>query len=416
MGQGLYLSQTLRQDHSLLLGQRMALCQKMVDTLEAIRSKGGSSPGEVTKKVIRQLLDSVTQPTLREGLEGILSVESLQQKLINNAASFALPTRAHLHRFSIEYIHERSTDKGVYSYARGAGGEVLANQPKTSAAFLIEAFEDPAKFEVRLAAHQEMLTGMARSSSRHVSFDELHELQDARMVIEHVRPSVDALSQAFMFLLSKKDEQGQSILKNFLTDVAVLEKLDCFASERLQKRFVHRFKRVRMHSDADTFEEAMLNTIGEYTLVSMGIIAPEIFVLSRGEIPVEMFKEIGSDLAKEGIDLKKLLGSYRLRSEGTFFFNRYHTIGRRPCAITDDLIRTFITRTVREDRKAVLEAVKFEDEFLPKVAKVVEGSDHEDLEESLRESLIELFNDEEFQMKFLALLRGWYKYFDMFYR
>lgn len=414
MALSLSMGQRLSQSQELALGQKLELSQKLAETFETIRIGSGSSPGEVTKRVFAQILEGIENTEFQAALQTIVLADTFQAQLLRDPGIFATMSERILQRFSLRYIHEVSAVGGAYSYARAANGDILAEPPKTTLPLLIEAFEKPEEFNVKITEHIEMLRAVSRSTS--TSMLDLHEMQDARTVVEHISGEVKMLSRVLAFLFSRKDGHNQSILKNFLMDVAVLEKLDCFASERLQKRFVKRFVRVRTHSQSDTFEEAMLNTIGEYTLVSMGIIAPEIFILSRGEIQKEMFAEIGKDLAKEGIDLPKLLAGYRLRSEGTFFFNRYHTLSKCPCAITDELIRKFITKTVREDRRSVLDAVCFEKEFFPNIVSVVEESDEEDREVDMRNCLINLLGDEAFQMKFLALLRGWYKYFDMFYR
>ncbi|GEM_PF-5268156 len=413
LGLSLGQSLTLSQSQDISLDQKIELSQKLAATLEAVRIGSGFSPGEMAKNVFRELLEGIKEPKLREALRTLVLAEPFQQKVINAAALFALPTIRRLREFSLGYIHEMSSSDGSYTYARGAKGEVLANQPKTTLPWLVKAFESSEGFQRKIEERQRMLKQVGNPTEG--AFMELHEMQDALTVISHVRPAIDALVQLLQLLLSVKDLEGGSLLRNFMTDVTVLEHIDCLASERLQKRFVKRFGGVREHSRPENFEDAMLNTVGEYALVSMGVIAPEIFTLSRGGASRDMLEEIVGDLAKEGISLSGLLSRYQFRSEGTFFFNRYATLHNRPSRITDDLIRQFIVRTVRSDRRAVLDAVSFEKEFFPEIASIAGGAESDRAEE-LRECLIELFGDGDFQMKFLALLRGWYKHFEMFYR
>ena len=410
LGQSLSISQS----HDLSLDQKVELSQKLAATLEAVRDGSGLSPAKVAIRVWERILKGVKNPQLREALRALVSSESLQEKMLRSSSLLALPTARTLAEFSLRYIHEMSSSGGSYTYARGPKGEVLANQPKTTLAFITEVFVNEAKFQEKIQERQNMLKRAGNPTEG--AFMELHEMQDALTVVGYVRSAVDSLVQSLKLLLSIRDEGGGSLLQNFMTDVTVLGHLDCIASERLQKRFVKRFAGAREYSRPENFEEAMLNTVGEYALISMGIIAPEIFRLSRAGVSLEVFEEVAGDLAKDGIKLSEVLSNYRLRSEGTFFFNRYATRNGRPSRVTDDLIRQFITRTVREDRRAVLHAVSFEESFFPEIVAVVAAAKKDEVEETLRERLIDLFSGGDFQVKFLALLRGWYKYFDMFYR
>jgi hypothetical protein len=259
-------------------------------------------------------------------------------------------------------------------------------------------------------AHKEQI-----ASSRRVSFEGLHLMQDALIVAPALSRASDTLAKVLTFLLAMKDSMGRHALKEFALDVAVLQQLDIVLSNRLQKRFVARFATKSRLLDRQHVEECLLNSIGELTLVSMGIIASSVFVCQQGSIDEEMADELTVDMGGQRWSMHDVLRHYGLRSEGAFFWNRYHTLGRRPSQVTDAVIRTFISHTVRASRTEVLSAVSF-DEFYADVREAVrENSPGEEREVALRELFTALVSGAKFQEQFVALLKGWYKYLDVFY-
>lgn len=406
---------SLRQSQELSLSTTMTLCQKLSATLRALRSDGNNNPPEVLDDVINAVIALFgDKPEIQAALTALFSSPIVRELMLRERRSFAVPTQPKIAMFALDCVYELSSTNGVFNYAHGADGKMLLNPPSTTRAYLKEAYFDTEKFTRGEAAQREMIKTLQGSSVTSARLLEVNQMRDALLIAGYIKPDIEAFINAMLLLLAKRDSSGRSLLKDFMLDASVLESLDLVLSERLQRRFVKRFGRVK-HNGPDVYEEAFTNTVAEFVLMSMGIISPDIFVLQKSEMSEELFAAVSKDMEGTGISMRGLLRHYGLSPEGGFFWNRYKVIGHRPSRITDELIKQFILQTVRADQKELLKISAYREEFFPSVAQICE-SPADEREEPLRELLIELFGSSEFQEGLMPLLKKWYKHLNVFYK
>lgn len=410
------LSQTLSQTQGLSLETRLTLSQKLAQNLSALRKANDNDPPKQFGDVIDRIIAGVENPALREQLSALFSAVELRTRMFNQSRVFAVPTRDRVSNFAVSHTYHASTSNGAFIHARAENGGTLAEVPQTTFALFEDAFKDVESMRQRAAAERERLTAIIQSrTTPNVTFDSAREMEFAVMMADFARGDIETLRDVLLYLLSRKDEMGGYALKEFCLDAIILDKLDLVLSERLQRRFVKRFHRVTARSKPSDFAEAFLNTIAEYVLMSMGVISPSIFALQKSEVATGFYDEVYADFKGEPVDMKQLFDRYGLRTEGTFFWNRYRVVGHRPCRVTDQLIRTFITETVRKDASAVRKAANYESEFFPGIVDIVTENRAAHREEPLREHLLLLCENDAFQESLALLLRGWYKHLDIFY-
>jgi hypothetical protein len=106
-------------------------------------------------------------------------------------------------------------------------------------------------------------------------------------------------------------------------------------------------------------ENAFLNVVGEYVLVSMGVIRPEIMALRKGHVDGVAVGIVRDSLQAKGRDLSSLLQKYKLKEAGPLFWYRYTPAYERPGREVDGLLRDFITVGVRTEKTRVLAATDY---------------------------------------------------------
>ncbi|MFZ2834526.1 MAG: hypothetical protein WAZ64_00645, partial [Candidatus Moraniibacteriota bacterium] len=163
-----------------------------------------------------------------------------------------------------------------------------------------------------------------------------------------------------------------------------------------------------------------INTIGEYSLISMGIITPEIFGLQKAELKDKLYENLKDGFFDKKKDLDEILKKFQLKTEGTIFWNRWKTIGIKPRAITDELVRSFITKTVRNDKDKLLEIYDYQDFFEEAKRIVLESKRSKNAKMSykfeLRKLLVEKLSDaNSFNQLVVLAKKQWYQKLDMFY-
>jgi hypothetical protein len=242
-------------------------------------------------------------------------------------------------------------------------------------------------------------------------------MQDALNIMEHARPQIDTLINALTYVLVKKDEKGVAELADFIKDAVILDKLTFVESDRLMNRFVRRCEHVGKKKNPEDVKEFFMNTIGEFTLISMGIIGQEIFTLQRSQLDNEAYEQARTELLSVGIDINQIVGSYRQRNEGGLFWNRWKTLGTRPSQITDERIRQFLTTTVRNDEAQVLDALDYKN-MISRIQEINSDpiEDKEEKRQRLEELFVETFSADQFKKTLISLLKEkWYKKLEIFY-
>ncbi|MEK7641742.1 MAG: hypothetical protein AAB365_01990 [Patescibacteria group bacterium] len=407
------MSHGLTQSHSLELDLRVEFAQGLAQTIALLRKEGGGNPPDLLKDVIGVILARIPEGPLKQAITATFTEESIRNQIILRPDAFAAPTQRTVMDFTLDLLYHTSTADGVFIHAINVADRPSTEPFKTTRQLFGQAYRDREGLKNELVVEQERLKNIARKRS--VSFLSVNEMSDALAIVEAVTPAIESIQYGLLYLLAQKDDSGRPILRDFCLDSVVLKQLDFLLSERLYRRFVKRFQRARYQSSAADFEEAFMNTIGDYTLISMGIISPDVFEVQSGELPSDLFETTDVELANTGFTMKSLAAYYGLRTEGTFFWNRYQTMNVRPCRVTDELIRRFITETVRVDRAVILAASRYAEEFFPGVVDICSENRPHHREEPLRRHLAELCKEPGFQGTLIELLKKWHKHLSVFY-
>ena len=394
-----------RPTQSLCHTIKLGLSQSLAHTVGMTRPPGSpGNPEEILRRILANIADSICNPKLKTAVTALISEKALLKAFLSHKESLAVLRAGRIEDFAAGHIYSMSTQDGKFVHMTDAEGHLLPEPPKTSRTFFTEALLAPEVFVKKVTENEEMIRAVTKNVGD-AAIEEHSEMVAATRVAEQVRPLFENFTALLQLIFAKKAE-GEVTVAQFLRDATILEKLDLIMSERLIGRFLKRFRRIGPNAQAAYFEEAMLNTVAEYTLISMGVISPEIFALQRGHVASEAYEAAGEELEKVGISLTSVLEHYNLKASGSLFWYRYSTTKVIPSNRSEQAVRGFITDTVRKDRVEILKAINYERLFVSlKEAKV---SSPEEFSDSATEALTAELGSDVFQGKYLALLRKWY--------
>ena len=366
--------------------------------VDVIRSEAGSDSDPALENVLNEAIAGFNNPQLQEAVQLIFQDPIARQAILQNA-HLLIKAIPEYNKIAAEIVFKKNC---------GESGEAVTlvdedgveDTVKLIRARFIEAVFTPEKASKQINELEDII----RTQEDSTAAQRLRrEIVDAGKVAEASREAIMQFGQLLQ-LTYKQEQDGSSILRSFLQDLILLHRLDFVVTDRLANRFANSFLIInRTGNVASRLKSAMLNYVGEYVLICMGIIDPNIFTLHKSEIKYNQL--LKSDLTEVGVDLEELLARYKLQGAGTLFWNRYFVTGQRPTAVTDNLIRDFITRTVRESGDEILECIGFDDKLQKIISSMEEAREErlgkEDKKNLLRQKCVEIFIDEEF-VKFLT--------------
>jgi hypothetical protein len=410
--QGLCLKQTqlLTQSHTLSLEQVQQISISVGLLRRRVTSDGGSNPGnpkDILERILGMVINAADNPGIRPALEAFFADQTFRERILSERDVLAVVTSQKLTDFCVELVFYASTVSNVFVRAMDERGNIQVDPPKTTLVKFSSAYRDAKAFDAQIEAFNRIAKANGVTDGAML---ELRELQDARLVVQTLCPHIDSLALLLTYAFTRRTTEG-SLLGNFLRDAAILDRLDLILSEQLLKRFAKRWEKIGRRGTAVDFETAILNTVGEYTLMSMGIIQPTIFTRQRGELS-DVHEHAIAALEKIGIPARQLLSRYNLKESGRIFWYRYHLKNTASDRVADIQIREFLTEILRNDRLAILEALGYEDFFHE--LKAVDFEDPEEYRVELTRILGNVLGSDSFQDHFLILLRKWYVTFEKF--
>lgn len=405
------MSQDVRQSLSQGMSFTLEVSQQLCEALSAITSGGPGDPKIRISSIIEQILASITSVQLRTAVtEFVRSCNDLDKALVDSRELLAVASPDRVKQFIVEHIFRSNTENGRFIHAKQDGIATTDDLPKTRVDHFLKAYFEPKKFKVATEVYHQMLQG---SRGNVYSVDEYSEMVVATNMVTEIRSLLDTACLVMQYIFQVKSTDGSPILQSYLRDLVILENLRFLLSERLLKRYVNRFKKLPASARHQDYEEMILNTIAEFTLLSMGIISPNIFELKRVPRDTEQYQGVVESLKKIGVDLDSLMKRYRLSTTvDIIWFSRYSTAKVRSCATSETVVRTFITDTVRADRVALLEAVEYEHLFGRIKESKQDNTDDETFAEDIVAMLNESLSAQKFQDTLIALLRKWYPKFE----
>jgi hypothetical protein len=195
---------------------------------------------------------------------------------------------------------------------------------------------------------------------------DISEANASLEVAEAILPYQRVIGSLLQVGLQIKDEEGKPNLQRFLREVDVMQGLEWELSERIVKRFIARFKSLGQSSSSSLYTDAMMNTIGEFAMVSLGVLDPELFQKQRGEVKAldVLFADQNVDDATHGSDdVTSSMKQFGLQSSGPIYWCRWAMQGVKLSANSDRAVRGLLRDVIGQDKAEVLEAMSFGDFF-----------------------------------------------------
>lgn len=400
------LTQSVSLSQNLV--SKIELCQALKIqiqlSLNKTRAEAGIDSADAYDQVVKAIVEDRCPENLKPTLQVILSDPLFKKCALGMKHALVQAREKDARSLSAEYLYA-SSDGNI-----AEPGESY----KLDKGIFLDALLERHKVDRQIRDYESFRSAQPDSFTEQAAAM-LAQYRSAKHFGEMFDETFSAVALGVFAAMRIKGDEGRSILSDFFLDVTVLDRFTLMLPERFVNRFVKRFSVVR---DRDSFrtpwvQDAFLNTVGEYTLLTLGIISQDMFTLQRGRVDPEFIAEFKQD----GFDMASYLRRLNLKSSGVFFWNRWHTMHRKPTRITDNLIRAFITRTVRKDSATILKAVEFEDLFAKLKAIAREPYvDAEVSQEACSEILIETITDDKFvDLLVSRLKRSWLKELEVFY-
>ncbi|MBI96649.1 hypothetical protein CL656_05845 [bacterium] len=299
-----------------------------------------------------------------------------------------------------ETIDEEDRLKELYSYIleKKEYQEIIGKNPFKSAILNTEQIEKTMEYlHSLIKENQDNIQTVKEYTEMQRSLNESNHFRNKEEGQVHSLIEIMTIYTEGLFKLSPH-------IQNLFIKEYVYQQLKFTASDRLLRRFTSGVLRRRptYNRNEGDYDLAFTNTIGEFILISMGVISEDIFTLNRFEITEEETQII------EDLNLKRQMQKLGLKTSGNVFFNRFHTQNEKPSPETDQLVREFITQTVRSHQEEIIRQSEFH-EFLPRCQEYYaslnksEKENKEELREVFKSILLDLISKEEFQ-EYLANL------------
>jgi len=399
------LSANLEQKLETTLAMKQVMAHSLVesvrDTIAQLRSGalGDTSGllGVVMRTTLLQAKDQIRDPHVHAALVAYFGDPQNISYMASKADAIAQATISGFDPFVRQALIEGLPNEGDGKYALTPGHQEL----RTTFSSLDKALKDPKKLEAEL----EEKTKSARELRKDIGAGFISEISEGRTALqmaEVLAHHLKVAQQLFKIAFRVQGADGDPLLPRFFREAAVMKDLDWEISDRISRRFVTRFASARSNTPAYEFSDAMINTIGEFTLVSLGVLDPSLFRRARGHVPEidVLFADQLSDDATDGAKgLAASLRKYNLAERGPIYWCRWALPeGVKLTRMTDELVRDFMRITVAKDTREVLDAFKF-DAFFEKIKELKRQTSGDKAERAARyaEALSEALSRPEFR-------------------
>ena len=409
LSQGLGMYQ--EQDQSLLIEQRFLLDQKLVKLMNSLEDSfpPNGKKEEILKKLLEQAVNNISNESLRKSLAILIADGSFTEHILKNLDVLAFGEKQTMTDFILEYVYNMHLGRFEISSGDSENTEIITD---VDFHFFREAYNNPEIAEKNMKDDERSLavtddkSGLIREISMYIH---------AKKVVELMRTEISMIIDLVKLILNIKINDKNETVSNFIKESALLGKFKLFESERLVKRFINKCEGVAVSRLSEEYKESFLNSIGEFVLISFGVISPSVFTLKQGNIDSEMGEQMRSIMEESGLDFDKIMKDYNLTKRGGFFYQRWATLNERPSAVSDDNVREFLTKTVRKDSDVLLEASGFE-EIIEKIKGIKKDTkDRDEREEQFAQIFDELFSDTNFMNTLLECAKGWFNELATFY-
>lgn len=395
MGQMLMLSFEHELRHELRLELR--LIQEFEDNALCLLEQTDVSPKKFFDNVIVLISSKIKNEKLKEAVEYFLKENS--EDII--ASSINYRNKNEVLMFVLESIHKSHPD----GLPDPDSHELL----KISLRILKKVFSDSdVEFRKDLAVSEDMAKEMKKNKTNGDILINVRERHNALRIKKLYEQEISTMCQLLNVAAGVTDnDYGGYVLESFTRDLKTLKTIIASPfSEKILRRFYNRFKEIRKNQGLSRYTSAMLNTIAEITLISLGIIDSRIFSRKAFKLDDDYYTSLSESFSGKGLNLDQTMNYYNLKRGGTLFWHRWSTNHIRPSGDTDEAVREFITKVVRQDGPEILEALCFHELFKElKIKKFDEQESDEDLFNSMSKILIKHIKEESFKTCLISLIQ-----------
>ncbi|MFW0862260.1 MAG: hypothetical protein ACKKL6_01615 [Candidatus Komeilibacteria bacterium] len=405
---GLSLSQEIKQELSpeQALELKLSLSQELSLDMIELLDESDDNPEATLDIVLQQVCKAIDSEELREAFQTVFGLNLLREILIKDHLELSVYSESSIRSTVVNFFAKMYKDG--FPDLSSSGNKLHDKVPE---GLVIKVFSQGREQSERdLNFLKETLKSQTDYRGTMEAFN---ELSNAIKIFDQYSVQVDNMCNIILHACQVHNQ----ILISFFRDLVMIKQLNFLFAEKIQKRFVKKFRQIRRFDSTDSLANHMLNTISEYVLVGMGIVSPKLFSLRVFQQDPQYLKDIDEKLEKSGLTAKQLLQHYNLQTTGTVFFHRWHVLGHKLTRITDNLIRLFMTKTVRQCADELLTALDFES--LIEEIKDLQGQKLKptDLDVGIRELLVKSFT----KKSFLRLIKGkiktdWYRHLVIFLR
>lgn len=419
MGMSMRVTMTQAQRLELSLEHKQAMllaCQQKVhDSIENLRAEIGIDSGTVARGVFEGVAllaaDQVRDATVREALSALLTDPGNQAYMVKYAGNLTSAMNARDPSF-LDFAGQAVVD----GLDKDSNGQIVLPGEKSSRGVsrgrVIAALVDPEAVRESLKEETELAKEMKDSGQDPEGLlREISEKNGALEVAKFVAPYQRTMAALLKLSFCIKDEEGQPILRNFFREVDLLKSLDWDLSERISKRFVARFGSLRSSSSGHEYRDAMMNTIGEFVMVSLGVLDPSLFKRMRGEVKEMdvLFTDQNVDDTSNGkVSVVATMKKLSLRQSGTIYWCRWAIPGVKLSRHSDEAIRGLLRDVIGVDKDKTLTAMGY-DAFVKDLREIKRSNNKSDALALFADRLQDTLARDEFRAYLIdRCTRSWY--------
>lgn len=357
MSLSLGLSQRMEQKQEIKLKQAISLRQELRQQLTLQISNNRVDIGLSNLDMIKSVIEQITKtsdPDTASIFENIFLLDKAFETINQEVLPLIRGRKKDIQKFAYLYLFATQTDaNGEFSIEPEEDSKPIT-KVKVFRADYIDAITNPEK----LIKEKTVLLEVFKEKPDNIYPKRISEIQTALNIADQSKELGEFIELATNLLL-QKNVNGENIFKSLLQDIYLLSIMNYQFSDRLLKRMASVFAERNFddyYDREDVYINGVLNAIGEYTLLILGIITPELFASQR--VVISEQARIDFNCTDDEI-VNKIISRVDLENKRQIFLSRYKTANFRPNQITDDLIRNFITKTVRAQGQHIIEKIDF---------------------------------------------------------
>ena len=352
------LSPALEQRQKLELEQRvqieqkisLKLVQRIGQMLRDLRNEVDPDDQRLaagldqTFTEMAKVLDPEQVALMRESLKGLFfgKEAAFIEGLLANSSSVLFDGKEGIKQLTARLASKNLTMASVPELKDITEGEIR------------ELLVSPQAVSKRAAEMKSIIDALGVNQSTDNAVNELAKAKRLLAFYEAYKAHFEQVVE-FIELVVGFPSQTANPLRRAMVDLYMLDRAGFLVSNRLLKRFKAVFSRRKSDLTFEKLNVGAANIIGEYMLIGMGVIDPEIFKLMSGENRQDPDDEILME-SGERERVGDLIAKYGLH-EGKFLYNRYATLMVRPGMKTDQIVRDFLIHDVRGVRTELCTAV-----------------------------------------------------------